>query len=212
MTDHTTATGGPRTARADFDELFAQAPVMAILRGMGVERSLALAHTAWDLGIEAVEVTLQSATDLEALAAVVREGRARGRKVGAGTILDSRAVQTAADAGAAFTVSPGLDLAVVEASEAAGMPSLPGVGTASEVQRAHVAGLRWVKAFPASALGTDWFSAMRGPFPDVRFVATGGLDARSASRFLDAGARVVAVGSALGDPDELDRLAEVLER
>ncbi|WP_309068337.1 bifunctional 4-hydroxy-2-oxoglutarate aldolase/2-dehydro-3-deoxy-phosphogluconate aldolase [Microbacterium sp.] len=209
MTEHTTATGGPRVA---FEEIFAQAPIMAILRGMGVERSLQLAHTAWDLGIEAVEVTLQSPTDVEALAAVVAAGRERGRKVGAGTILDRSGVRAAADAGAAFTVSPGLDLEVVAASEATGMPSLPGVATASEVQRASAAGLRWLKAFPASALGTEWFTAMRGPFPDVHFVATGGLHAGNASRFLDAGVRVVAVGSALGDPEELARLTEVFDR
>ncbi|WP_203137105.1 bifunctional 4-hydroxy-2-oxoglutarate aldolase/2-dehydro-3-deoxy-phosphogluconate aldolase [Microbacterium sp. JZ31] len=212
MTDHSTAAGSARGERGAFDEIFAGAPLMAILRGMGVERSLALARTAWDLGIEAVEVPLQSATDVEALAAVVAAGRERGKKVGAGTILDRAGVRTAADAGAAFTVSPGLDLEVVEASEAAGMPSLPGVATASEVQRASVAGLRWLKAFPASALGTEWFTAMRGPFPDVHFVATGGLSAANASRFLDAGVRVVAVGSALGDPEELARLAEVFDR
>lgn len=195
-----------------FDEAFAHSPVMAILRGMGVERSLELAAVAWDLGIEAVEVPIQSPADLEALRAVVQAGRERGRQVGAGTIVDDETVALAAGAGAAFTVSPGFDLEVVRASEAAGMPSLPGVATASEVQRARRAGLRWLKAFPASALGTEWFTAMPGPFPDVHLVATGGMNARNAPRFLEAGARVVAVGSALADPAELARLAEVMHR
>lgn len=195
-----------------FDQAFADAPLMAILRGMGTERSLALATTAWDLGIDLVEVPLQTPTDREALAAVVAAGRERGKDVGAGTVLDMATVEAAAEAGARFTVSPGLDLEVVRASEEAGLASLPGVATATEVQRAHTAGLRWLKAFPASLLGTGWFPAMRGPFPEVRFVATGGMNARNAADFLDAGVRVVAVGSALESEAELARLAEVIAR
>lgn len=193
-----------------FDSLFSDVPVMAILRGAGVAGSLELARTAWDLGIEAVEVTLQSAEDREALAAVVEAGRSAGRPVGAGTVVDTAGVRDAAAVGAAFTVSPGLDLDVVRASMREGMPSLPGVGTASEVQAATNAGLRWLKAFPAVALGPDWFRTLRGPFPGVRFVATGGMDARNARAFLDAGAHVIAVGSALSDPRELSHLAEVM--
>jgi Entner-Doudoroff aldolase len=202
----------PLDSTAWFDEAFAAAPLMAILRGMGAERSLDLARTAWDLGIDAVEIPLQTPTDREALAAVVEAGRERGKQVGAGTVLDAATVEAAAAAGAAFTVSPGHDLEVVRASEAAGLASLPGVATASEVQRAHSAGLRWLKAFPASLLGEGWFPAMAGPFPEVRFVATGGMNARNAARFLDAGVRVVAVGSALEDEAELARLAEVIAR
>ncbi|UBH05925.1 ketohydroxyglutarate aldolase [Leucobacter sp. Psy1] len=195
-----------------FTEAFARAPIMAILRGMGVERSLELAGVAWDLGIDAVEVPIQSDEDRDALAAVVAAGRERGKQVGAGTIIDDETVQLAAEAGAAFTVSPGFDIDVVRASEAAGMPSLPGVATATEVQLARLAGLRWLKAFPASVLGTEWFTTMRGPFPDINFIATGGMNARNAPQFLAAGVRVVAVGSALADPEELARLAEVMPR
>lgn len=195
-----------------FDDAFEDAPLMAILRGMGTERSLELAATAWDLGIDAVEIPLQSAEDLTALKAVVAAGRERGKRVGAGTILEAEGARAAADAGAAFTVSPGLDLEVVRASEEAGLAAMPGVATATEVQQAYTAGLRWLKAFPASLLGTGWFPAMHGPFPEVRFVATGGMNARNAAEFLDKGVRVVAVGSALEDAAELARLAEVIAR
>ena len=209
-----TSTGNPAPIDSTeyFDTAFAGAPLMAILRGMGVQRSLDLARTAWDLGIDAVEVPLQTATDREALAEVFAAGRERGKQVGAGTVLDAATVEAAAEAGAAFTVSPGLDLEVVRASEESGLASLPGVATATEVQRAHTAGLRWAKAFPASLLGTGWFPAMAGPFPQMRFVATGGMNARNAADFLAAGVRVVAVSSALEDQAEIARLAEVIAR
>lgn len=195
-----------------FDELFDGVPLMAILRGIGAERSLELSSRAWELGIDHVELPVQSAADLEALQVVAAAGRERGRLVGAGTVVSPDQIPAIAEAGAAFTVSPGFDLEVVRASEAAGLPSLPGVATPTEIQAAVKTGLTWVKAFPAAQLGTAWFQAMAGPFPQVKFVATGGMDANNAGDFLAAGVRCVAVGSALADPAQLDRLSELLNR
>jgi 2-dehydro-3-deoxyphosphogluconate aldolase/(4S)-4-hydroxy-2-oxoglutarate aldolase len=193
-----------------FGTAFAGAPLMAILRGMGVERSVRLAQTAWDLGIDSVEVPLQTDEDERALRAVVDRAAAGGKSVGAGTIITPAQVALARGAGAAYLVSPGLDPAVVRAAQDAGIPILPGVATPTEVQLAISLGLTWLKAFPATWLGASWFAHMRGPFPQVKFVATGGLDASNVEEFLDAGVRVAAVGSALEDASQLERLGAVL--
>ncbi|WP_404434138.1 bifunctional 4-hydroxy-2-oxoglutarate aldolase/2-dehydro-3-deoxy-phosphogluconate aldolase [Microbacterium lacus] len=193
-----------------FDEAFSGAPLMAILRGMGTERSVALATTAWDLGLDHVEVPLQTEEDERALGEVVRLGAERGKVVGAGTIVRVEQVTAAKAAGAAYLVSPGLDPVIVRAAQDAGIPIIPGVATPSEVQLAVGLGLTWLKAFPAQWLGAGWFRHIRGPFPQVRFVATGGMDASNAGEFLDAGVRVVAVGSALEDAEQLKKLAELL--
>lgn len=198
------------TDRDWFEEAFAGAPLMAILRGMGVERSAALATTAWDLGLDSVEVPLQTDEDERALREVVRLGAGRGKVVGAGTIITVEQVDRARDAGAAYLVSPGIDPAVVRAAQDRGIPILPGVSTPSEVQLGVSLGLTWLKAFPAEWLGVGWFRHIRGPFPQVRFVATGGLDAGNAGSFLEAGVRVAAVGSALEDPAQLPALAALL--
>lgn len=195
-----------------FEEAFAGAPLMAILRGMGVERSARLATTAWDLGLDSVEVPLQTHEDERALRELVRLADERGKVVGAGTIITTEQVDMAGAAGAAYLVSPGIDPAVVRAAQERGIPILPGVATPSEVQLGVSLGLTWLKAFPADWLGVDWFRHIRGPFPQVRFVATGGLDAGNVASFLDAGVRVAAVGSALEDPAQLDALAAVLRR
>lgn len=195
-----------------FEEAFAGAPLMAILRGMGVERSARLATTAWDLGLDSVEVPLQTEEDERALREVVRLAAERGKVVGAGTIVTAEQVARAADAGAAYLVSPGIDSVVVRAAQERGIPILPGVATPSEVQLGVSLGLTWLKAFPAEWLGVGWFRHIRGPFPQVRFVATGGLDAGNVASFLDAGVRVAAVGSALEDPTQLEALAAVLRR
>jgi 2-dehydro-3-deoxyphosphogluconate aldolase / (4S)-4-hydroxy-2-oxoglutarate aldolase len=193
-----------------FDEVFGNQRVMAILRGLTPGETVALAGKLWDLGVTVLEVPIGRPDQVAALSAAVRAGAARGRVVGAGTVVSVEQVKAAAAAGARYTVAPGLDIDVLAASHAAGLPHLPGVATATEVQRACAAGSSWAKAFPAIALGPAWFAAMRGPFPDVSFVATGGVTAATAREFLDAGARIAALGTALTDPGQVALLDDLI--
>ncbi|UCM86723.1 bifunctional 4-hydroxy-2-oxoglutarate aldolase/2-dehydro-3-deoxy-phosphogluconate aldolase [Streptomyces marincola] len=194
-----------------FARAFAAGPVMGIFRGYDVPRTVDTCARAWDLGIELVEVTVQDRAAMDSLRAAVAAGRERGRVVGAGTVTSVEQVAEVAEAGAAFTVAPGLLPEVAAACRERGLPHLPGVATATEVSRARALGLMWQKAFPAAQLGAGWIRALRGPFPDVSFVATGGLDAHTAGDFLSAGCRAVAVGSALDDPAQLPLLAELMK-
>jgi Entner-Doudoroff aldolase len=189
-----------------FDEILGDVQVMAILRGLPADETVALAARLWDLGVTALEVPLSGPGAWNSLRATVAEADRRGLVVGAGTVITPDQARAAADAGARYTVAPGLDLSVLAASLHAGLPHLPGVATASDVQQAVAAGCRWLKAFPASALGPGWISALHGPFPDVAFVATGGLNVADVPAYLAAGARVVALGSALADPAQVEAL------
>ncbi|GHJ07586.1 2-dehydro-3-deoxy-phosphogluconate aldolase [Micromonospora humidisoli] len=193
----------------DFAPLFGTARVMVILRDLPPTETVRLAERAWNLGIDVVEVPIRTPDAILSLRAAVEAGKDRGRRVGAGTVRTPAQVRQAASAGAAFTVAPGLDLAVADAAVSYGIPHLPGVATPTEAQLALDHGLIWLKAFPAVSLGPRWFTAMAGPLPELRFVATGGIDAGNAADFLAAGVRVVAVGSALSDPRQIDRLAEL---
>lgn len=198
------------TNQPDFGTLASNGRTMAILRGFSPSRTVELAVEAWGRGIDLVEVPVQDTESECALRAAVTAGATRGKLCGAGTVDSVEKVIIANDAGAAFTVAPGLDEDVAMASLKKRLPHLPGVATASEIQRALRLGLGWVKVFPASALGTAWFSAIRGPFPQVRLVATGGVTTRNAQEFWDAGADIIALGSALEDADELARLAALI--
>lgn len=193
-----------------FDHTFTHTSVMAILRGYTPQRTVELATRAWELGIDCVEVPIQSPEAVESLAATVAAAQGHGRTVGAGTVVSLERLEQAVTAGAGFTVAPGLDLTVAQASLTAGLAHLPGVATASEIQHAARHGMHWVKAFPATGLGTSWFQGMRGPFPEVKIVATGGINARNAAEYLRVGADVVAVGSALEDPKQLELLAALM--
>jgi 2-dehydro-3-deoxyphosphogluconate aldolase / (4S)-4-hydroxy-2-oxoglutarate aldolase len=175
-------------------------PVLGILRGLSAESAVAAAEQLWRAGIPLVEVSLSDEDALASLQAVCRRGREIGCAAGAGTVLTPDQVTAAEDAGAAFAVAPGLDRQTVDAARARGLPYLPGVATPSEVQLALALGCRTLKLFPASALGIDWLRGLAGPFPEVQFVAVGGVDARNAGDWMAAGAIGVGVGSALVGP------------
>lgn len=203
--------GATGSVRSRFGDLFAGQRVMVILRGYSPGRTVELCTRAWDLGITQVEVPVQSPDALPSLHAAVAAARERGLGAGAGTVTTVEQLEEVAAADVSFTVAPGLDDDVVRRSAELGLPHLPGVATPSEIQRAARLGLTWLKAFPASVLGAAWFRAVRAPFPRVRLVATGGISAANAQEFLDAGAEVVALGSALEDPAQLDAVREILE-
>ncbi|WNE94114.1 bifunctional 4-hydroxy-2-oxoglutarate aldolase/2-dehydro-3-deoxy-phosphogluconate aldolase [Streptomyces luomodiensis] len=193
-----------------FARHLAAIPVIGIFRGQDPATTVELCRRAWDFGVTLVEIPVQSESALPSLEAAVEAARAHGKQVGAGTVTTARRLRQVQDIGAAFTVAPGLHPEVVEASTQARLPHLPGVATATDVANATATGLTWLKAFPAEQLGTGWITAHRAPFPDVHFVATGGIGAHNAAGFLSAGCAAVAVGSALADPAALPRLREAV--
>jgi Entner-Doudoroff aldolase len=202
----TTADGAGRSNRF-FDGRFAEHCVMAIVRGLPPAETVDLCERAWRAGIEVVEVPIQGPSAIASLQAAATAADRAGRKIGVGTVTTLEQVEQARRSGAVFTVAPGLDLDIARASLDSGLAHLPGAATASEVQRALASGLRWLKAFPAAQLTPGWIKALLAPFPDVCFVATGGIDAHNAQEFIMAGAKVVAIGSALNDPNQIGLLS-----
>ncbi|WP_396667603.1 bifunctional 4-hydroxy-2-oxoglutarate aldolase/2-dehydro-3-deoxy-phosphogluconate aldolase [Microbacterium sp. R86528] len=179
-----------------FDEWFAHSRVMSILRGYDEATTLSLSRRAWDTGFALVEVPLSDPTADAILARTAAEGRSRGRVVGAGSVKSVDTVARAREAGAAFTVAPGWDPDVAAASLSAGMPHLAGVMTPSDITAAQRMGFRWLKLFPASVLGPAMVRALLGPFPDLKLVATGGVNEENAEDFLAAGVSAVSLSAA----------------
>jgi 2-dehydro-3-deoxyphosphogluconate aldolase / (4S)-4-hydroxy-2-oxoglutarate aldolase len=129
------------------------------------------------------DAALRTPAALAALAVIAAHG---GLLAGAGTMLEPGQVAQAADAGARFAVSPGFDPDIIEACRAQSLPILPGAATATEIQQVRRAGLRTCKFFPAEACGgLNALTALSGPFPDMRFIPTGGIDPSNAPDYLD---------------------------
>jgi len=174
-----------------------------------------------DGGIPAIEITM---TTPDALSTIEEAAGAFADDpavhLGAGSVLDGPTARQAISAGAEYVVSPVLKAEMIETCHRYDVPVIPGAFTPTEVQRAHELGADLVKVFPASAMGPAYFGALRGPMPHVKLMPTGGVSLDNAGQWIEAGARVVGVGSALldkqavaaGDFDRITDNARTLRR
>jgi len=145
-------------------------------------RAVDLADALVAGGIRSAEITLRTPAGIDAIARIADR---TDLMVGAGTVVHPADVDRVADAGARFVVSPGFDREVVDRIRERGMLPLPGVATASEVQQGVRAGLEAVKFFPADRLGgLDTIKALAGPFPELLFMPSGGVNAGNALDYL----------------------------
>ena len=167
----------------DVLNLATPAPVIPVIVIDRVESAVPLAEALLAGGIRVLEVTLRTPVALRAIEAIARA--LPEAIVGAGTVRNAADVQAAGDAGCRFAVCPGYAASIAEACALRGMAFLPGVATATEVLRAAADGHRFLKFFPAAAAGgVAMLKALAGPFGDVVFCPTGGIDAASAPAYL----------------------------
>jgi 2-dehydro-3-deoxyphosphogluconate aldolase/(4S)-4-hydroxy-2-oxoglutarate aldolase len=162
---------------------------VVVIDDASVARDLAAALAAG--GIPRAEITLRTPAGLEAIESM---SDVSGFTVGAGTVLSVDDVTRCVDAGARFIVSPGLDEDIVVRAQELDITVLPGIATPTELQAAVALGLTAVKFFPAERLGgLSMIDALRGPFPSMRFMPSGGITAVNAATYL-AHPAVFAVG------------------
>jgi 2-dehydro-3-deoxyphosphogluconate aldolase/(4S)-4-hydroxy-2-oxoglutarate aldolase len=174
--------------------------LIAVLRRIEPRaRLLALVDELAEAGVRAFEITLDTASGADDLAAVRGHLSARDGEyvVGAGTILRGQQLDAARRSGADFCVSPILDVELLRAAVNGGLPFVPGAMTPTEIAAAWDAGATFVKLFPASAVGPQLVRELRGPLPDVAIIPTGGVDGSNAAAFLQAGAAAVGIGGAI---------------
>ena len=158
-------------------------PVIPVIVIDALDDAVPLARALVEGGARVLEVTLRTSTALRAIEAIARA--VPEAIVGAGTVRSAADVQAALDAGCRFAVSPGYTHAIGLACAEHGLALLPGVATASEVLEALADGHRFLKFFPAAAAGgVPVLKALAGPFADVLFCPTGGIDLASAPQYL----------------------------
>jgi 2-dehydro-3-deoxyphosphogluconate aldolase/(4S)-4-hydroxy-2-oxoglutarate aldolase len=151
-------------------------------------------------GITIVELTMTVPGAIE-LIAELRRSLDSEVLVGAGTVLDAQTAQQCIAAGADFIVSPGFDLATVQAARQLGKLIMAGALTPTEVIAAWKAGSDFVKIFPCGAVGgPKYLKALKGPLPQVPMVPTGGVNLETAADFIRAGAEALGIGGELISP------------
>jgi 2-dehydro-3-deoxyphosphogluconate aldolase/(4S)-4-hydroxy-2-oxoglutarate aldolase len=183
-------------------EIIQEYKVIAIIRGVKMNDGLDLVKALYEGGIRALEFTFdlskpESNEDTAALIQRSCETYGELLAVGAGTVTSVALAQKAAQAGAAFIVSPNTDKAVIEKTVQLGMVSIPGAVTPSEIISAYAFGASAVKVFPAGILGLPYFKAVRAPINHIPLVAVGNVGEDNISDFIKAGAAGAGVGGNL---------------
>ena len=183
--------------------------LVAIIRTGDLEEALSIVALLAEVGVTVIEFSLAGTAALPALRASADHYGSR-LTLGTGTVVHPREVEESVAAGATFLVAPNVDPAVCEEAARVGVLHIPGALTPTEVAVAVQLGAPIVKLFPAARMGPAYVRDLRGPFPDVRLLATGGITASNAPEFLAAGCVAVAAGGALtsGDPEAARRLLE----
>ncbi len=190
--------------------------VVAIIRGNFGSAWLDMGAALIEGGISAVEVTMNSEGALEAIQAL-RSRFGSQAAIGAGTVMTAEQVDQVVDAGAQYIVAPNTNPDVIARCLARGVLAIPGAFTATEIEYAYRLGAGIVKVFPAMSVGPSYFHALRGPYPQIPMMATGGIGVGNVKDFLDAGANAVGlsgalVGSDVLQPGGLTRLREKAQR
>ena len=145
-----------------------------------------------DGGINCAEITFRTACAAEAIALGVKEFP--DMNIGAGTVINKEQAVKAIDAGAKFIVSPGLSVSVAEYTKEKGIPYFPGCVTPTEIMQALELGIDIVKFFPANVYGgLKALKALAAPFPQIKFIPTGGVDLTNLEEFLSF-EKVYAIG------------------
>jgi 2-dehydro-3-deoxyphosphogluconate aldolase/(4S)-4-hydroxy-2-oxoglutarate aldolase len=175
---------------------------VVVVRAEDAEQALAAARALADGGIALIEITM---TVPDAINVIVELRRQLPANVmlGAGTVLDGRSASLAVKAGADFIVSPILDPGMVRVCKVHDRVAVPGAFSPTEIVAALKAGADIVKLFPASLGGPGLVKDLRGPFPDIKLLPTGGVTLENAGEFIRAGAFAVAAGSNIVDKKAL---------
>lgn len=178
--------------------------VVPVIRASSPKSARAAADAVAQGGIPVFEITMTVPNAIQVIRELAKDNAA-GFLIGAGTVLDADAALLCLDAGAQFLVSPGLDLGMIGVARKSNVPVLPGALTPTEVMAASRAGADLIKIFPcASVGGPAYIKALRGPFPKLPFIPTGGVNLDNAADYIRAGAAALGAGGGLVDKSALE--------
>ena len=188
--------------------------LLAVIRGPSEELTLRMVDALVAGGVTGIEITFTTPNALDVVKALDHEF---GEKItlGMGTLTQERQAEAAMVAGAKFLVSPHTEKNLAKAMVETGLPTMMGALTPSEVMKARSCGSDVVKIFPGSLGGPAYMKSLKGPFPDIPMMPTGGVSLENLRDWFMAGAYAVGVGSNLcpktlaiaGEFDQITKIA-----
>jgi 2-dehydro-3-deoxyphosphogluconate aldolase / (4S)-4-hydroxy-2-oxoglutarate aldolase len=192
--------------------------IIPVVRAASVEEATAAVAAVHAGGIPVVEITMTVPNAISVIRSVAQQ-LGNDVLVGAGTVTSAEQAEQCIQAGAKFLVSPGLSVAVLAVARAHAMLAIPGALTPTELMMALDHGAKLVKIFPCGNVGgPKYLKSLRGPFPHVAMIPTGGVNAGNAAEFIAAGAFALGVGADLvdvaalraGHPEKITQAAQEL--
>ena len=179
--------------------------IIAIIRGIPSPVIVSTVEAILKGGIRCIEIPFSHSSLKEYLdtlhsLSLVREKFEEKIFLGAGSVLTSRDVRNAADAGARYIISPNCDRKVIEQTKSLHLMSMPGAFTPTEIVSAHNWGADLVKVFPAYQLGPDYFKSVSVPLAHIPLAAVGGITPDNVYEYLNNGACCVGIGANLANP------------
>jgi len=172
--------------------------VIAVIRMTDTSKLEAVIQAVSAGGIRCIEITM-TVPNAVTMLKTVRRSLPEAVVLGAGTVTDPETAKAVIDSGASFVVSPILDPAVIDVCKDRDVVVMPGCYTPTEIFTAVKRGSDFVKVFPATSLGPSFIKDLRGPFPNLKLVPTGGVSIDNAGEWIAAGAAAVGIGSDLLD-------------
>lgn len=183
-------------SRPPLSDRLASTKVIAVLRAPHASALAAVCDVLVEEGILSLELTLTTPDLLDSLSGLV-DRYANTADVGVGTVLDTTEASKAIDSGAQYLVTPTMNLPVIDLAVRNQIAVFPGGLTPTELAAGWNAGATAVKIFPAQTVGAGYLKHLRGPFPDLQAVPSGGVDLDASRQWLAAGAVAVSIGGPL---------------
>lgn len=190
--------------------------LIAIIRGMEPDVCVRLARAYLDGGIRLVEVAFNQVGNLADTVTAIKAIKAEFPEmhVGAGTVITEEQLDLAVGAGAEFVVTPNCNPSIIRKAKAAGLVTMPGAFTPTEMVTAHGAGADYVKVFPVRALGPGYVKDVLASLRHLKLIAVGGISPENAADYIKAGCVGVAASGSLVNRDwiaagEYDKIAAV---
>ena len=171
--------------------------IVPVVRASSASEACLAADAVCQGGIPIVEITMTVPGALDVIRELVKNCGS-DVLIGAGTVLNAQSAQKCLDAGAQFLVSPGFNLPTVDLAVREGKFIMAGALTPTEIMAAWDAGADFIKVFPCGQLGgPKYIKSLKGPFPEIPFVPTGGVNLATAAEFLEAGSVALGIGGEL---------------
>jgi len=173
--------------------------IVPVVRAQSSDEAMQAVEAIREGGVPVLEITM---TVPGAVNVIEQVSKRFGSDVivGAGTVLDAETARVCILVGAQFIVSPALNLETIECCRRYGVPIMPGALTPTEVVTAWSAGADIVKVFPAGSVGgASYIKNLKGPFPQIDLIPTGGVSLKTAADFIKAGSVALGVGTDLVD-------------